>query len=278
MNYRHIYHAGNLCDVVKHAVFALLLAHMKAKPAPFAILDTHAGCGRYDLTDPRALQTGEAASGVQRLWAARPALAELEPYLSVLHELNPDGVLRAYPGSPVLARRQLRAQDRLIACELHPEEAHELRHVFNGDPQAQVHHRDGYGALKAFLPFPEKRGLILIDPPFETPDESERLVEAAKLIHERMPGAVVALWYPIKERPAVWRFHEALVQAALPKLLCAEFMFRPEVRGDLLNGSGLVLMNAPWKMDEALWRLFPALHTLLQTESQSSVIKPLTAL
>lgn len=277
MNYRHAYHAGNLCDVAKHAVFALLLEHMKKKDKGFAVLDTHAGCGLYDLSDERARKTGEAEAGVQKLWLRKPQAPELAPYLDLLKTFNPgEGPLRLYPGSPALAARALRPQDRLIACELHPEDETALRRALRRERQAQIHHRDGYEALKAFLPFPEKRGLILIDPPFETPDEAEKLVAAARAIQSRMPGAVAAIWYPIKERPAVWRFHEALIAAGLPKLLAAEFMFRPELRGDTLNGSGLVLMNPPWKLGEELPALFAALHGALETESRESAVRPLT--
>lgn len=278
MNYRHIYHAGNACDVVKHAILALLIEHMKRKDKPFAVLDTHAGCGRYDLEAPRARQTGEAEAGAQRLVKAAPDVPELAPYRAVLAALNPSRTLRYYPGSPLLTRELLRPQDRLVACELHPEDSSQLRWLFRGDERAQIHERDGYESLKAFLPFPEKRGLVLIDPPFEQPNEWDRLVAAARTIHERMPGVTAALWYPIKERPAVWRFHEALIAAGLPKLLAVEFMFFPELRSDHLNGSGMVLLNPPWKLDEEVARLFAVLHDSLQTESQESFIKPLTAL
>ena len=276
MNYRHIYHAGNICDVVKHATLALLITHLRSKETGFTILDTHAGCGSYDLDDPRAQQTGEADTGVRKVWAsAAAATPELAPYLDVLRAINPDEVLRTYPGSPVLARRMMRPQDSLIACELHPEDAHILRRQFRGDAQAQVHHRDGYGAPKAFLPALKKRGLILIDPPFEQPDEFDALTHAAEAIHAALPQAVVALWYPVKERPTIWRFHEALLAAGLPKLLVAEFIFHPETRSDRLNGSGFIIMNPPWKLEEQLSVLFPALHALLETEAQESAVKRL---
>ncbi len=312
MNYRHIYHAGNICDVAKHASFALLLERMKAKETAFAVLDTHAGCGLYDLSDPRALKTGEAQEGIGKLLSlAVPVIAShpkdgaaiqsqtepplisgdsgslqgralrddgsLLPYLSVLSGLNADGDLRFYPGSPLIASRLMRPQDRLIACELHSEDEPELRRALRGDKRAHVHRRDGYEAVKAFLPFPEKRGLVLIDPPFEEEGEFDRLVLAAKAAQGKMPGAVLALWYPIKERPAIWRFHEALIEAGLPKTLVAEFIFREETRHDRLNGSGLVILNAPWRFEEELRSLFSGLHEVLQTETKTSDIRPLTS-
>lgn len=275
MNYRHIYHAGNGCDVVKHAAFALLLTYLKQKETPFAVLDTHAGCGLYDLQDPRAVKTGEAEAGIQKLWRSGKETEELAPYLSVLRAMNPGGSLRFYPGSPLLARRLMREGDRLVACELHPEDVNDLRRALRDEPAAHVHHRDGYEALKAFLPFSEKRGVVLIDPPFEALDEFEKMVAAVKLIQKRMPNAVAALWYPIKERPAIWRFHESLV--GIPKVLVAEFLERPEVRADRLNGSGLVIINAPWKLDEALQKLFSALRETLQTEAQESRITAISS-
>lgn len=278
MNYRHIYHAGNVCDVVKHAAYALLIERMKTKDAAFGVLDTHAGCGLYDLTDPRALQTGEAGPGIHKLWSSK-ALEEplLHPYLSILRDLNPDGVMRFYPGSPLLARRSMRAQDRLIACELHPEDAQELRRHMRREEGIQLHQRDGYEGIKAFLPLAEKRGLVLIDPPFETPDEIDNLIKAAQLAHARMTGAVIAIWYPIKERPAIWRFHEALTGVGLPKMLKAEFLYRPEVRADRLNGSGLVIVNTPWTFEEELKALFATLHAALETETRESVVDWLKA-
>jgi 23S rRNA (adenine2030-N6)-methyltransferase len=278
VNYRHAYHAGNVCDVVKHATLALILLHLQKKDKGFTVLDTHAGCGQYDLTDPCALKTGEAESGVQKIWAGSAAATpELAPYLQVLRGLNPDGALRHYPGSPALARHMMRPQDTLIACELHPDDASLLRRHFHGDKQTQVHHRDGYGAPKAFLPALKERSLILIDPPFEQPDEFNALAQAAAAIHATLPQAIVALWYPIKERPTIWRFHEALIAAGLPKLLAAEFIFHPETRHDRLNGSGFVIVNPPWMIEAQLAALFPTLHALLETEEQGSVVRMLGA-
>lgn len=282
MNYRHIYHAGHICDVVKHSVLALILSYMKEKDKAFAVLDTHAGCGLYDLNDPEALKTGEAQDGVMRLWQAYHDVAEqdlpptLAPYLGLLRHLNPDGTLRLYPGSPLLTLELLRPQDRLIACELHPEDSRTLHRNLRGYTQAQLHNRDGYAALKAFLPFPEKRGLVLIDPPFETPDEFKQLAKAMKGIQTRFPQAVVAVWYPVKDRPTIWSFHEELLALSLDKLMVAEFIYRPEVRHDRLNGSGFVFINPPWVLEEQLHTLFPILHEHLETEAKENHIHALT--
>ena len=266
MNYRHIYHAGNICDVVKHAVLALLISALRTKEKGFAVLDTHAGVGLYDLDDPRAAKTGEAEAGIRCFFKAAPSPL-WDDYSRVVRAMNPDGVLRFYPGSPVLTHRLLRPQDRLMACERHPDDCLALKKQFSGDPQTQIHHRDGYEALKALLPPPEKRGLVLIDPPFEATNEFERLVEAVALLHKRWPQGHVAIWYPIKERPAIWRFHEALVSLNIPNILCAEFLHNEETRHDRLNGSGFIVMNAPWEFETKLDGLFSALLNTLGAQA-----------
>jgi len=272
MNYRHIFHAGNICDVVKHSVLALVLDHLRGKDSGFCVLDTHAGIGAYDLSDERATKTGEAKDGILKLLGAVENTKLLcAGYFDVLKKLNPawDGRgaagFRYYPGSPLLAVHRLRAQDRLIACELHPEDAENLKRQLFPFKQAQSHKRDGYEGLTAFLPPVEKRGLVLIDPPFEQADEFDRLAAAVKHAYTRWPQGIFMLWYPVKERPAIWRFHEALVAGGMPKIFAAEFVYRTEADATRLNGSGLVLINPPWQMDDKIRALFPALHRALAT-------------
>ena len=278
MNYRHIFHAGNRCDVVKHAVLTLILAHLRAKDKGFAVLDTHAGIGLYDLQDPRALKTGEAEDGILSLLAA-PSLPDLADYYAVLRKINPlwNGKsaenFRVYPGSPLLAFHMLRAQDRLVACELHPEDAEALRLNAPADNRLQIHHRDGYEAIGAFLPPPEKRGLVLIDPPFEQPDEFESIVKRMTAAYRRWPTGIYMIWYPVKDRPAIWKFHEALAEAGIGKILCAEFVYEEEFRSDRLNGSGLIVINPPWKLDEQLSALLPALHRAMHTNHAGVTVK-----
>jgi 23S rRNA (adenine2030-N6)-methyltransferase len=208
MNYRHIFHAGNRCDVVKHVVLTLVLAHLRQKDKGVAVIDTHAGVGLYDLGDSRALKTGEAGPGIKALLSA-PALPALTDYYAILRTLNPswDGQsaegFRTYPGSPLIAFHMLRPQDRLIACELHPEDAEALRLHSPADARMQIHSRDGYEALTAFVPPPEKRGLVLIDPPYEQPDEFAVLVKRMSEAYRRWPTGIYILWYPVKDRPAL---------------------------------------------------------------------------
>ena len=282
MNYRHIFHAGNRCDVVKHAVLTLVLGHLRAKDKGFAVLDTHAGVGFYDLDDPRALKTNEAAEGIKALLAA-PILPALADYYEVLRKLNPlwggKGVenFRVYPGSPLFAFHLLREQDRLVACELHPEDAEMLRIHAPADKRMQVHYRDGFEAMGAFLPPPEKRGLVLIDPPYEQPDEFEQTAKRVAEAWKRWSTGIYMVWYPVKDRPAIWQFHEALAAAGIPKILCAEFIYQEEVRADRLNGSGLIIINPPWKLDEQLQELFSALHKAMHSVYAGGGVKWLTA-
>lgn len=273
MNYRHAFHAGNPADVMKHAVLAYLLERLQAKPAPFFVLDTHAGIGRYDLEAQQAQRTGEAIRGVRRLLRENaPSLpAAAAAYLAALRNLNPAGqpleMLRHYPGSPLLARLAMRPGDRLVLAELHPEDVQTLRANFRGDSQVAIHHMDGWLALKAHLPPPERRGLVVIDPPFEAPDEFERLVAALALAHRRWSTGLYLLWYPIKDRATSWRFHQMLTQTGIPRILAAELTWADDDRSDRLNGSGLILVNPPWQTDEAVGALLPALHAGLGAEA-----------
>lgn len=264
MNYRHAFHAGNLSDVMKHAVLTLLLRHLCAKQAPFCVLDTHAGIGRYDLSGDEAQRTGEAEVGIRRLLQAPSVPADLEPYLSAVRSLNPAGQeLRWYPGSPRLARHFLRPQDRLILTELHPADVVTLRNEFRNDSQTAIHHMDGWMALKAHLPPVEKRGLVLIDPPFEAPDEYQRCADGLRLAHRRWPTGQLALWYPIKDRAAVWTLQQTLEDSGIRRILAAELLWQNEDRADRLNGCGLLLINPPWQLDQTLTALLPELHRLL---------------
>ena len=274
MNYRHAYHAGNAADVTKHAVLALLLERLKEKPAAFMVLDTHAGIGRYDLDGTEARKTGEADSGIRRVIAAPGLPAEAAPYLEAVRAMNAvqgdpeSGALRIYPGSPRLTRALMRPQDRLILAELHPDDAETLRQEFRADRQVAVHHMDGWLSLKAHLPpKTEKRGLVLIDPPFEATDEYDRLVQGLRLAHGRWPTGIYALWYPIKERATIWRFHQGLEESGIPKILAAELIWHPEDRHDRLNGCGMILVNPPWRIDLQLQTLLPALHAALGAEA-----------
>lgn len=264
MNYRHAYHAGNFADVFKHSILALVIGQLRRKDAPFAVLDTHAGAGLYDLDGPLAAKTGEWQAGIGRVLAADDAPPEALPYLEAVRAMPRPGL---YPGSPALALALMRPQDRLMAVELHPEECRALKSAIGADSRAAIHALDGYAALKALLPpRPLARGLVLIDPPFEEKDELHRMADGLALGLARWPQGIFALWYPIKSRRPVDAFLDGLAVPGRPPILVAELNLR---RGDdpfRLNGNGLVLVNPPWKLDEVLPTLLAWLARTLAPE------------
>lgn len=269
MNYRHLYHAGNFADVFKHLVLIKLLEKLRSKETNFCVLDTHAGIGMYDLLSETAEKTGEYRQGIVRLLEA-PALPEaFTPYLQAVKSVN-DEILRYYPGSPCITQQLLRTGDRLLLAELHPEDAHRLKGYFSRDKQVSVHHMDGYLSMKAFLPPKEKRGLVLIDPPFEQVNEFETIVEAVKMAHQRFHHGIYAIWYPIKDRLPITYFYRSLLATGIPKIMVLELLIRPDDTASRLNGCGMIIINAPWKLDEeaALW--LPELTLLLAEEGKGS--------
>jgi 23S rRNA (adenine2030-N6)-methyltransferase len=257
MNYRHAYHAGNFADVMKHAVLTLVVEALKRKTTPFFALDTHAGIGAYDLLSEAAGKTGEYLDGIARVMERSDPPSALAPYLRVVRSWNGGGSLRRYPGSPELVRALMRPTDRLALVELHPEDVAVLRHRFAGDRRVGVHHLDGHVAAKGLLPPPERRGLVLIDPPFEARDELERLRQTLRRIRRLWPGGIVLAWYPIKGREQVRRFHQALAEEGGAKTLVAEVLIHPDDDPFRLNGSGMVVINPPWQLDEALGEMLP---------------------
>ncbi len=265
MNYRHAFHAGNFADVFKHVLLSLLLKSLSRKDSPFFYLDTHAGAGRYDLNGVAAQKTGEYRDGIKRLWNDQ-SLPEVAGYLAAVRALNDGDTLRYYPGSPRIARFFLRPQDRAVLLELRPEECTQLKAEFAGDRQVIVQGQDGYTGLKAFLPPKERRGLVLIDPPYESDKEFEQVIDGLRMAHARWDSGMYALWYPIKSRPPVERFHRMLVATNIRKILLAEFSPYPEDSAFRLNGCGMVVINPPWKLDETLRSLLPDLMNVLQRQ------------
>jgi 23S rRNA (adenine2030-N6)-methyltransferase len=263
MNYRHAFHAGNHADVLKHYILSRLIALLSRKEAPFAYLDSHAGVGLYDLQGDQASRTGEWLQGIARLWQAEEVPDQLVDYLEVIRAMNPDGVLRHYPGSPELARLLTREQDRLHLNEKHPEDGRLLKENMAGDRRVAVHLGEGWHVPRALLPTREKRVLLLIDPPFEQADEQERCVQALNEAIGRMRQAVVAIWYPIKELGQLRRFYRDLEKSNAPKLLRIELYVHPADDAQRLNGSGLVISNPPWGLEDELKQVLPWLTTLL---------------
>ncbi len=266
MNYRHAFHAGSFADVFKHAVLARILNYLREKEGAFRVIDTHAGAGLYDLGGAEAKRGGEYLDGIARLLAAEPAApvaALLAPYLDVVGALNEPGRLKIYPGSPAIARAWLRPQDRLIACELELKTESLLRRNLRGDPRIKVLEIDGWTALSAYVPPPERRGLVLIDPPFEEAADYHRLSHGLIEAHRKWATGIYALWYPIKDRGEPDALAKRLRRAGIGKLLRAELIVTPLRDPTRLNGSGLILVNPPWTLEAELSTLLPALAGIL---------------
>lgn len=272
MNYRHAYHAGNFADVVKHAALSRLVEYLKLKDKAFRVIDTHAGIGLYDLSSEEAQKTAEWLAGIGRLQDA-PLSAQaadlLAPYLDAVNAANPKGGIKKYPGSPSIVRHLLRPKDRLTAIELHPQDFRRLHDLFEGDFQVRAIELDGWLALGAHLPPKEKRGLVLVDPPFEQPGEFDRLVDGLVRAHRRWPGGTYALWYPIKDRAAVANFRAALKDAGIPKILDVALETRKSVGEERFDGSGLVVVNPPFVFEKEMRLLLPELTSILGEDAKA---------
>jgi 23S rRNA (adenine2030-N6)-methyltransferase len=272
LNYRHAFHAANFADVFKHAALCRVLVHLRDKPAAFRVIDTHAGGGLYDLTSSEATRGGEWPDGIGRLLEAdlpQPAADLLAPYLEAVRAFNPDGRFRTYPGSPALAQAMLRHQDRLIACELEPHAAGALRHALRGDERAKAIEIDGWTALSAYLPPVERRGVVLIDPPFEQEADFARLAGALETARRKWATGIYMLWYPIKGRPQPDALAKRMRRLGIAKLLRAELTISSMTDPTRLNGCGLVFLNPPWRLEADLSALLPLLARLLGRDAKA---------
>lgn len=245
MNYQHQFHAGNAADCVKHLALYLTLTALTRKDTPLAYMDTHAGAGSYTLG-----ASGEHLSGIARLWSDRRSLPQCGEWLKIIHQIHPDKQLQHYPGSARLAAALLRPDDRMILCESVPETVAQLRQQLGKRPRTSILNEDGYRALFAHMPPPEKRGLVLIDPPFERRDEWEALADTLLRAYGRWSQGTYLVWYPIKIRGTITRLWQAL-RGRIP-VLVYELLQKPEEGRETLFGSGLLLINPPWGVKEAL--------------------------
>ena len=260
MNYRHAFHAGGFADVIKHIVLVRILIYLQEKPAAFRVIDTHAGAGLYDLTSEEARRGGEWLTGIARVIQARfseAGLALLKPYLDIVRAFNTGPELAAYPGSPLFARALLRPQDRLTACEIEPGARTQLIDALRRDAQARVVDLDGWKALAAFVPPKERRGLVLVDPPFEAKDEFERTAEGFAKAFAKWPSGTYLLWYPAKSRRAADELADRIARAlgsARPAAegLRLEFSVAPQAAGSALASTGLLIVNPPWTLASEL--------------------------
>ena len=264
MNYRHSFHAGNSADVVKHSLLIALVRALQLKPGALTLIDTHGGCGLYDLHGDQAQRTGEAAQGVMKAFAdANPLLDDYRAAVEAVNEgqTTADGP-HLYPGSPRILAQLLRPQDVLILNEKHPEDARALRHAMRGT-SAAVHERDAYELWLAMLPTRTPRGLVVVDPPFEQTDERARITTALAAAHRKWAHGVTAIWYPLKDRATHAKWKTQLRKLDLPKFLVVEHWLYDHEQPGLYNGAGLFIVNPPYAFVQALPPLLEALRSAL---------------
>jgi len=266
MNYRHAFHAGGFADVHKHSILVRVLLYLRQKPAAFRVIDTHAGAGRYDLSAPEPRRSGEWRDGVARLWEAglSGSIRELlAPYLDVVAAFNRSGALRVYPGSPLIATSLMRQQDRLIACELEPSAAAAFAAALRGEHNAKALTIDGWTAAGAYVPPRERRGLVLIDPPFEDAADFDRLSNTLSIAYRKWPTGTYLLWYPIKDRNAPDALARRLKRLNLSDMFRCELMMGATRTEGGLVGSGVIVVNPPFTLEQDLRALMPALCRIL---------------
>ncbi len=261
MNYRHAYHAGNFADVFKHALLTRILIYLMRKETPLRYLETHGGIGLYDLSSEEAQKTGEWRDGIGRLQDAKlnPQVAELlTPYLALTQQFE-----GRYPGSPLIAKSMLRAQDRLTICELHPHDERRLVKNMGRDQRLKVLAMDGYQGLKAGVPPIERRGLVLIDPPFEERDEFNTLAKAVEAAHAKWATGCFAIWYPLKATPEVEAFRARMSKGDIRRVLCLELQVDHLQSEGALKGCGLIVINPPFALEAEARQLLPVLSSTL---------------
>jgi 23S rRNA (adenine2030-N6)-methyltransferase len=258
LSYQHAYHAGNHADVLKHAVLLALLAKLTAKDKPLRYIDTHAGAGGYDLRSPAARKNREFLGGIAKIYGAQSAPAAVARLLELVRRYN-DGATKVehYPGSPWLAREQLRPADSLYLFELHPAEHRMLLATLGADRRVTVMRTSGLEGCVGLVPPPERRGLVLIDPSYEVKDEHTQVVDALAKAHRRFSTGTFAIWYPVLERRWVQRFERAIRSIGLSSIDLYELCVAPDSQGRGLTGSGMIVVNPPWQVREEIALALP---------------------
>ncbi|ASK56594.1 23S rRNA (adenine(2030)-N(6))-methyltransferase RlmJ [Vibrio tarriae] len=259
LSYRHSFHAGNHADVLKHIVQSLILNSLQQKEKPFVYHDTHSGVGRYDLTHEWSEKTGEYKQGIARVWQQDNIPAELDSYLDAIRQLNQGETLRYYPGSPRVARAHLREQDRMVLTELHPSDYPLLEQEFHRDRQVSIYKEDGFARLKASLPPQERRGLVLIDPPYELAKEYRDVVQAIAQSYKRWATGIYAIWYPVVNRCDIDDMVEGLQGLEIRKILQIELGVAPDTNERGMTASGMIVVNPPWTLESQMQTILPFL-------------------
>jgi 23S rRNA (adenine2030-N6)-methyltransferase len=266
--YRHLFHAGNFADVFKHAILTRVLLGLNKKEKPYFYLDTHAGIGLYDLQHEWAQKNEEHKDGIARVLEGYGAPEDLKPYLEIVRAHNAPKKLRNYPGSPLLARALMREHDRLVLSELNERDCEHLRETCEGDSRVHVHQMDGYQALKAFLPPPERRGVVLIDSSFDRQQEYKRLADGLREAGQRWATGTYVIWYPLMSSPEVDRFERQIAATGLRKILRLSLSVFPEHWTMSLRGSSMLIVNPPWGLDAECRKILPWLWKKLAEDGQ----------
>lgn len=269
LSYRHSFHAGNFADVLKHTVQSLIIEALKQKPKPFVYFDTHSAAGRYDLNDTKSEKTGEYKEGIGRLWGREDIPDLMQPYIDAVEAINPDGDLNYYPGSPLVAKYLIGNANRLELTELHPTDLELLQQEFAGDRKVRIQKLDGYKGLKAGLPPAQRRALVLIDPPYELKNEHSDAIVGIKESHRRFATGIYSLWYPMVSRAQVERFCEKFADQGIRNILRIELCVKEDSDGYGMTGSGMIVVNPPWKLVQQMEQLLPWLTKLLAQDTHA---------
>lgn len=269
--YRHLFHAGNFADVFKHALLTRLLVALAGKGKPYCYLDTHAGIGRYDLAHEWAWKTREFETGIGKLWDRKDIPAALAPYLDAVRSENPKGRLRFYPGSPLIALKLRRPGNRVVLAELNAADCAELEAVVGRERHVAVHRMDGYQALKAFLPPPERRGLVLLDSSFDRSREFARIARALADAHRRWATGIFAVWYPLMPPIVMRGFHRDVEKTGIGRILRLELVVRERDAATPIPGCGMLVVNPPWKFEAEARPLLDWLWRALAVEDAGGV-------
>ncbi|WP_438462031.1 23S rRNA (adenine(2030)-N(6))-methyltransferase RlmJ [Marinomonas sp. PE14-40] len=270
LSYRHIYHAGNHADILKHLVVSQICHHLTAKESPFFYLDTHAGIGQYALDSQQAQMNKEFKTGISQLLELKKPPESIKRFLKIVKDMNPTTNLKLYPGSPKVVEAYTRQKDKMHLCELHPKDYPTLAALFPNKRRANVEKGNGFAAVKAMLPPPQKRGLVLMDPPYEVKEDYKTVVKALVDGHQRFSHGTYAIWYPVLSRKQADGLINAVQRTKIRNTLLLELNIRDDNADKGMNGSGMIIVNPPWKLESEAQEFLPVLKALLQEDSKSS--------
>ncbi len=270
LSYQHGFHAGNFADVHKHMILALIMEALNLKDKPWSYLETHGGAALYDLGGDKAQKTGEYLGGIAKLWNRSDMPDAMLPYMAQVQAVNQGKALKYYPGSPSIASMLARSSDRLAVMELHPAEYQQVKHHFRRQPQVAVHHRDGYEGVLSMMPPKPNRGLVLIDPSYEVKTEYRQVAKFVKQLMDRWSNGSVAIWYPILKAGQHQGMVDQIVASGIRKVYQSEFYVQ-DSGSQRMYGSGMLLINPPWQLDEKIEALMPWLYRRL---AQSGADEP----